>query len=178
MKHSGTLLIVAGTMMLLFYPALWVYGKVSQLYLHRQWQQQVAAKTPGQAPRRVVGHLSIPNIYLDEIVVQGISDADLAVGPGHFPNTAMPGKGNCVIAGHLNINGSPFRDLDQLRPGDPVAIETDDHLVEYKVTHSQIINPDQLAVLKQTGPSRLELVTCMPGALRRLVVYCKQTKIE
>lgn len=177
MKHAGTLLMAAGALLVLFYPALWVYGKVSQYRLHQQWQQQVAAATPGGKAAKVIGRLSAPSIYLDQIVVEGVSESQLAVGPGHFPQTALPGDGNCVIAGHLNVNGSPFRDLERLQPGDTVAFETEKRLVEYRVQSRRIIDPDDVDVLKQTGASRLELITCTPGARHRLLILCKQTKI-
>ena len=41
--------------------------------------------------------------------------ADLRKGPGHYPDTPLPGvMGNMAIAGHRTTYGHPFGDLDQL----------------------------------------------------------------
>jgi Sortase domain len=53
------------------------------------------------------------------MVVQGVRRADLAKGPGHYPNTADPGElGNAAFAGHRSGHGQPFADFDQLRRGE------------------------------------------------------------
>ena len=42
---------------------------------------------------------------------------ELVEGPGHYVDSAMPGEqGNFALAGHRVGKGSPFLDLDQLRP--------------------------------------------------------------
>ncbi|HET6384144.1 MAG TPA: class D sortase [Armatimonadota bacterium] len=176
-RHSGSLMMFAGAVMVLFYPSLWVYGKVSQVYLHQEWRRlPSASKTAGGDSSSIVARLVIPKIWVDQIVVQGVSDSQLARGPAHFPETAGPGAGNCAIIGHLNIDGSPFRDLDKLQPGDLVLLQTHEHLVQYRVVHHQIVMPTDLDVLRQKGPKRLTLITCMPGAKRRYVVTCRQTQ--
>ena len=46
----------------------------------------------------------------------------------------MPGQpGNMALAGHRVGKGSPFLDLDQLRPGDPIVVETADTWFVYRV---------------------------------------------
>ena len=75
----------------------------------------------------------IANIYIPRFgrdyaftVVQGTKDADLEKGPGHYVGTALPGQvGNFAVAGHRVGKGEPFLNLDHLRPGDAVIIETD-----------------------------------------------------
>ena len=42
-------------------------------------------------------------------------------GPGHWPGTAMPGQlGNVVVGGHRVSHDRPFRNIDQLVPGDEI----------------------------------------------------------
>jgi sortase A len=171
-----------GALLLLFYPTLWVYGRVNQIYLHRQWiqQQTLPGNSDPSHPHSsdTVGRLVIPSINVDQIVVEGVGDEALARGPGHFPSTALPGTGNCVVAGHLNVEGSPFRDLQTLKPGQLVLVQTRTHLVHYVVTRARVIAPSDVAILGQRGPRRLTLVTCMPGARMRYAVWCKQTLLE
>lgn len=178
MKHAGTGLMVVGALLVLYYPSTWVYGKVSQAYLHQQWQPSGAAAGPTSP--EVFGRLVIPKIEVDQIVLDGVEDAQLARGPGHYKTSAMPGDGNCVIMGHLNTNGSPFRDLDRLSPGDEVLVRSDSSssLITYKVTSSRIVAPTDMALVNPEGKSRLTLITCMPGARMRFAVFCKQEAIQ
>ncbi|MEU4801468.1 class E sortase [Actinosynnema sp. NPDC023587] len=58
-------------------------------------------------------------------VVEGTTDKDLEIGPGHYPNTALPGSpGNFAVAGHRVGKGAPFNDLDLLNSCDAVVVET------------------------------------------------------
>ena len=57
--------------------------------------------------------------------MQGTSPADLEKGPGHYVGTALPGqRGNFAVAGHRVGKGEPFLNLDQLRAGDAVVVQT------------------------------------------------------
>ena len=47
--------------------------------------------------------LSSPDLNIETYVVQGWSDASLRRGPGHYERSALPGAGNCVIAGHRKV---------------------------------------------------------------------------
>ena len=65
--------------------------------------------------------ISIPDIDLETYAVQGWDEAALRRGPGHDPASAMPGTGNCVLAGHRNIYGSYFYNVDQIMAGAPIV---------------------------------------------------------
>ena len=68
------------------------------------------------------------------MVLDGTSEGQLTQGPGHYEGTALPGElGNMGLAGHRVGKGSPFLDLDQLRPGDPIVVETVDSWFVYRV---------------------------------------------
>ena len=68
-----------------------------------------------------VAHLVIPKIGLDKYVVQGVGVPDLRKGPGHYPNTPMPGQvGTAAIAGHRTTYGQPFWSLSDLAGGDKI----------------------------------------------------------
>lgn len=124
-----------------------------------------------------VARLHIEKIGLDYTVVEGVGVADLKKGPGHFPETPMPGQlGNAAIAGHRTTYGGPFFDLDQLQPGDLVEISTLAGHYVYAVTDSLVVNPaDYAAVIPTVDPNvaTLTLTTCTPKytAKQRLVVH-------
>ena len=72
---------------------------------------------------------------VDEIVVAGVGVDDLKKGPGHYPQTPLPGEhGNAAIAGHRTTYGAPFLDIDNLQPGDDVVATTYAGRFVYKVT--------------------------------------------
>ncbi len=70
-----------------------------------------------------IARLEIPRIGVDDIVVAGVQVADLRKGPGHYPDTPLPGQqGNAAIAGHRTTYGAPFFRVDELEPGDEIAV--------------------------------------------------------
>ena len=67
-------------------------------------------------------------------MLKGTEEKQLSQGPGHYADTAMPGEqGNVSFAGHRVGKGSPFLELDQLRPGDPIVVETSDSWFVYRM---------------------------------------------
>jgi len=82
-------------------------------------------------------------------VNEGVDMASLARGLGHYPGTADPGQvGNFAVAGHRATNGEPLRDIDQLRPGDEVVVETQKEFLVYTLDHDQIVAPDDVWVIE------------------------------
>lgn len=75
-------------------------------------------KTASDVP---VGRLRIPRMELRTTFFEGVHDAVINKGPGHWPGTPLPGQaGNSVFSGHRATHGAEFVDLDDLRPGDPI----------------------------------------------------------
>ncbi|MFC5056683.1 class E sortase [Saccharothrix xinjiangensis] len=67
-------------------------------------------------------------------VVEGTTDKDLEIGPGHYKNTALPGEpGNFSVAGHRVGKGAPFNDLDLLSSCDAIVVETQTQWFVYRV---------------------------------------------
>jgi len=121
-----------------------------------------------------IGLISIPRIGMsDAVFVEGVAEADLQEGPGHYPSTALPGQpGNVGIAGHRTTYGAPFYDLDQLQPGDPVILQVPQGTFTYDVVRSTVVSPNDTAVLGPTSLPILTLTTCNPrySSSTRLVV--------
>jgi sortase A len=145
--------------------------------------------------------LHIPRLGEDwsRVVVEGTGGEQLAQGPGHYVGTAMPGEqGNVALAGHRVGRGSPFLDLDRMRPGDPIVVETADWWFVYRVLGDvatgdldadpsgipgmQIVRPSEVDVIAPTPDgaadaaatgSYLTLTTCHPkySARQRLIVH-------
>lgn len=139
----------------------------------------LAAPEPG-AP---IGRITIPTIDSDFIFLQGVDLKWLKDGPGHFPQTPLPGQpGNAAMAGHRTTYRAPFNRLDELKPGDAIDITTVQgqfrYIVDPQVTSSGdvrghfIVGPNEISVLDQLPGNRLTLIACNPkfSAAQRIVV--------
>ena len=135
----------------------------------------VARPIPDQG--EAVARLEIPRMGLNRIVVEGATAGDLAKGPGHFPETPLPGQfGNAAIAGHRTTHLHPFYDIDELQPGDEITVTTLNGRYVYSVTGTEVVSPeDYAAVIPTTDPTKatLTLVSCTPrySSSKRIVVH-------
>jgi sortase A len=119
--------------------------------------------------------ISIPAAGLQPtVVVEGTGTSALRAGAGHYPNTPLPGEeGNVAIAGHRTTYGKPFANLDHLKPGDEIFLETPLGKYTYKVSKDPfIVAPTDFSVIAQTPGKTLTLTTCHPkgSARQRLIV--------
>jgi sortase A len=120
-----------------------------------------------------VGTISIPKIGLEHAVYEGVTLTVIDNGPGHWPGSAMPGeRGNTVFPGHRVTHSHPFRDIDQLVPGDEVTFRTAKGTFTYAVTGTQIVVPTDMWVIDQSPQKTMTLVACHPkhSARQRIVV--------
>lgn len=196
----GRILTAAGLVLALFigYEYFWTdfaaHRAASQATqtLQRVWDE--GGWTPSDRPsgRAGVGKplatdafalMRIPRLgsQWQEPVIEGVTLDDLSRGVGHYPDTSMPGVvGNFAVAGHRVTHGGPFRDLDRLRTGDPIAIQMRDVVYVYRVRSVKPVTPDRTDVLlpvpRQPGMEPTEpvltLTTCHPkySARQRLIV--------
>jgi sortase A len=123
----------------------------------------------------VMAQLQIPRIGLNQFVVSGTDQNDLAKGPGHYLGTAMPGQaGNVAIAGHRTTHGAPFNRLAELAIGDPIYLTTlSGQRLTYIVSAAPVaVSPKDVTVLNNFGDDRVTLTTCNPeySATQRLIV--------
>ena len=114
-------------------------------------------------------------------VVEGVSVLDLQRGPGHYPDTALPGgKGNFAVAGHRTTYGAPFFNLDQLRPDDEVVVTArDKKQYVYRVREQRIVGPGDSWVVGEDplerGKRLLTLTTCHPrfSNTQRMIIFAE-----
>lgn len=125
-----------------------------------------------------LAHLVIPKIGVDTYVVQGVDEADLRQGPGHYPATPLPGQmGNSAIAGHRTTYGAPFGELDSLEAGDIIQVTTVQGSFDYRIYDKLVVSPNAVEVLEPdpSRPAILTLTTCHPkySAAERLIVQAE-----
>jgi sortase A len=209
-RAAGELFVTGGLVLLLFafYELVvtdW-QAESSQASLTTQLHEHWAHPDPN-LPQVELGDafavLRIPRLGYSyaRAVLEGTQEKQLSQGPGHYIGTAMPGQvGNLALAGHRVGKGSPFLDLDALRPGDAIVVETADTWFTYRVlgdprtgsftsdpsgipgqevvrpTDIDVVSPtpDAAPTAKATG-AYLTLTTCHPrySARQRLVIHAR-----
>jgi sortase A len=128
-----------------------------------------------------LGRIELPTLGSSFVVVQGTDGASLRKGPGHYPTTPLPGQaGTVAIAGHRTTYLAPFRNIDELHPGDQVVLEMPYGRFVYRVEETRIVKPNAVWVTKPVGYPRLVLTACHPlySASKRIVVFAKLTEEE
>jgi sortase A len=123
-----------------------------------------------------IGRIRLPAAGLDEVVVEGTGGSDLRSGPGHYPQTALPGRhGTTAIAGHRTTYGAPFRHLDAVRRGDRVELRMPYGDFTYRVERTRIVAPTATWVVRSVGYDRLVLSACHPlySAAQRIIVFAR-----
>jgi sortase A len=204
----GKFLISVGMGILLFVAwTLWGTGLVTERHQNRlaqEFEQQPVlrpAEPSGRsgppsgyrpAPGDAVFRLQIPAIDVDSIVVEGVEQDQLALGPGHYPSCrrgfgqplcteaeeVWPGeRGRVIVSGHRTTHGAPFWDLDKLRAGDLIVTRTKWGNFNYEVFDKEIVAPNARDIANPTATNASEIVftTCNPkfSAAQRLIVYAE-----
>jgi sortase A len=123
-----------------------------------------------------LGKIVLPSIDRSYYVVEGTRTKDLRKGPGHYADTPLPGeRGTVGIAGHRTTHGAPFRNIDSLKPRDPLRLEMLDGTYVYRVEKTRIVPPSEVSVKRRVGYDRLILSACHPlySAAKRIVVFAR-----
>jgi sortase A len=134
--------------------------------------REQARVTTGHA----LGRIRLPTLHRSYVMVQGTDSTSLHKGPGHYPDTALPGEsGTVAVAGHRTTYLAPFKTIDQLRPGDPIVLQMPYGIFTYRVQETRIVQPTALWVTRNVGYPRLVLSACHPlySASHRIVVFAK-----
>lgn len=167
-RGVGELFITVGVLMLLFvtYQLWWTNiraqhqanGAASDL--QEKWANgkgKPGAFEPGQG----FALLHIPRLDVVVPIAEGIDKSTVLDRGmvGHYnegrTKTAMPEAktGNFAVAGHRNTHGEPFRYVNQLEPGDPIVVETQDKYYVYKMAN----------ILPQTSPGNISVIDPVPA---------------
>jgi sortase A len=126
-----------------------------------------------------IARIEIPAIGVREYVVEGTDTGDLRKGPGHYPDSPLPGDpGTAAIAGHRTTYGAPFRNIDDLRRGHRIIVDMPDGRFIYRVERIKIVDDQDLSVLDPVGYRRLMLSACHPlySAAERVIVFARQVR--
>jgi sortase A len=127
-----------------------------------------------------VGRIVIPKVGASYVVVNGTDTEDLKSGPGIYTETSFPGlPGTTAIAGHRTTYLAPFRNINELGPGNHILVSMPYAHFTYTVTGQRVVAPtDVRAAVDDVGYTRLVLSACTPlfSAEKRLLVYARLTR--
>ncbi len=126
-----------------------------------------------------IGKIVIPSIGVSEYLVEGTDADNLRKGPGHYPDTPLPGqKGTSAIAGHRTTYGAPFRKLNELERNDRIILEMPYGTFVYRVDKTQVVDDSALWVTRPVGHPQLVLTACHPlySAAQRIVAFARLTE--
>jgi sortase A len=184
-RSFGVFFVLAGACMLLVVGYAYGASAVARRHARATWTAMEANGTltlpeSSDAHRSFargepVGRIDIPVIDLDEVFIEGVGDAQLAVAPGHLPQSALPGEpGNAIISAHRDRQ---FHSLDRLSLGDTIVTETLSGHTTWVIVARRIVERGRPALFATTEPT-LTLTTCWPvryvgPAPDRLIITAK-----
>jgi sortase A len=190
LRFVASVMMVSGVLLIADAGATLLWQEPVSAFVAQRNQAQLGDAL-ANPPRRVVermplagdaiARIEIPSIGVSEYVVEGTDTDDLRKGPGHYPDTPLPGgRGTAAIAGHRTTYGAPFRQIDKLRRGQVILVETPTDRYTYRVTDNRIVDDQDLSVLDGVGYRQLILSACHPlySAEQRVVVFARQTRVE
>ncbi len=104
-------------------------------------------------------------MYDWEQLKKGVAQKIGSAGPGQI--------GNMALAGHNDIYGEVFRNLDKLSPGDEITVSTQRQSYTYVVRDTKVVDPTEVWVLEPTNFASVTLISCYPYRVnsKRIVVF-------
>ena len=204
MQGLGELFITLGVLLLLFVVwQLWwtdVEAGRSQAATTRQleqtWKREAPTAPPTSKPAvpsykhvpmgKAFALIRIPRFGRDYMrpILQGTELSILDEGVGHYTQSVGPGAiGNFALAGHRVTYAKPFNLIAELRPGDPIVIETRTTWYVYRVQSHVIVTPDRVDVVApvpekpgaKATKAMMTMTACHPefSASQRYVVFSR-----
>jgi sortase A len=150
--------------------------------LHQDFARLAQRLVDESKPGDALGRIEAPDMNgLNMVFVQGTDESSLELGPGHYPETAMPGQGRTVaIAGHRTTYLAPFRHIDSMKQGDKITLKMPYGTFVYAVQKTEIVDPSDVGVIHETGYERLVLSACNPlySAAERFIVFAHLVRSE
>lgn len=125
--------------------------------------------------------LKIPSIAVDAPVLNGTSVKNLKKSVAAYDIADLPGKGNrnLSIAGHRDIYGAEFYNIDKINTDDKMYVFYKDNVYVYTYVDTKICESNDWSRLDRTGKSLLTLTSCHPlhTSEQRIITHAVLTEI-
>jgi sortase A len=173
LRWSRNAFLAAGALALGYCGFVLLDSKLYQDIQARRFQQQLEGVGPPVASGGVMtdlritpaqggalGRIEIDRIGLSAMIMEGTDGRTLRRAVGHIRGTPLPGQqGNVAIAGHRDTFFRPLRNVEH---NDEITLSTLDGSYRYLVDSTQVVAPEDMQVLDNSGDTTLTLVTCYP----------------
>jgi sortase A len=161
--HAAVAFTAAFFSLLFLTQALWIplKAEMAQWLIERSWERTLKGETHAPpwpwADTRAVGILTVPEMGIRQMILEGTSGRNLAFGPVLLTPSGQ--SEDLVLSGHRDTH---FRFLQDLVEGDQLKIQLPDRLQRYEVIQIDIVDSTQTELIIAPGVRRLSLVTCYP----------------
>lgn len=187
-QRVAIILLICGLLLALspyVYHRYYLYTNQQEVAETQQQLSQVETESQAEEsdlPEKLLedtGILEIPALGLKVNVGYGVEEQDLQPGPGFYPQSQYPDRGNVSIAGHRNAHGSPFLNLHKLAAEDEIILTYRHKEYTYSVQEVFETHSRDWSVIDPTPEPALTLTTCTPiirppgGDYDRLIVRAK-----
>jgi sortase A len=192
LRFLGSVLMVSGVLLIADAGITLAWQEPVSAFLADRQQNALEEKLynpPPQVAKRIrekrplpgdsIGEIILPSLDKQYFMVEGTDTDNLRKGPGHYPDTPLPGeRGTVAVAGHRTTYGAPFRHIDQLKRGQRIILSMPYGRYVYRVEKTQIVDDSALWVTDPVGYDRLVLTACHPlySAAQRIAVFARLTK--
>jgi sortase A len=192
LRFLGSVLMVSGVLLIADAGVTLAWQEPVSAFLAERQQNALEEKLynpPPQVAKRIrekrplpgdsIGEIILPSLGKHYFMVEGTDTDNLRKGPGHYPDTPLPGeRGTVAVAGHRTTYGAPFREIDKLKHGNRIIMSMPYGRYVYRVEKTQIVDDSALWVTDPVGYDRLVLTACHPlySAAQRVVAFARLTK--
>ncbi len=173
LQWSRDFFLIVGVLLIGYCGFVLLDANFYQTYQARRLQQELSTVRPEPAntgnvgslpvdptPGEPLGRIDIPRLGIVAIIEEGVDVETLRRAVGHIPGTPLPGqRGNVGLAAHRDTF---FRPLRNVQHDDEITLTTVYGSYRYLVDSTQIVAPEDIQVLDDTGGTILTLVTCYP----------------
>jgi sortase A len=185
LRFVSSVLMTSGVLLVADAGATLIWQEPVSAFLTSREQRALERELERPPPRVIrrqplrgdaIGRIELPSLDRAYFMVEGVDRASLRKGPGHYPDTPLPGeRGTVAVAGHRTTYLAPFRTIDKLERGDPVIASMPYGRFVYRVERTRIVEPSALWVKRRLRYNRLILTACHPlySAAQRIVVFAR-----
>ncbi|PTW90940.1 sortase A [Microbacteriaceae bacterium MWH-Ta3] len=124
-------------------------------------------------------------VDFDRVIAEGIDPKTVlnsaSTGIGHYEQSNLLGEvGNFAVAAHRTTYGAPFAEIEKLRVGDRIYIETEAGWYIYRYRNTEYVWPKDVNVLRPVPRETIEardrlltMTSCHPefSAAERIIAY-------
>ena len=146
--------------------------------------------------KNIIGQLTIPNIDVNVVIFNGVSEEKLLKGVSKMKPGQEIGKGNFALAGHYGIKNQLFANIDKMQNGDIIKLTDKKNIYIYEMFDREIVPPTEISVIddsksEEVGKPIISLMGCyyvngkntgdrifVKGVLKDIIPYTEKDMIN